>query len=31
MNTDKLYYALCIIGLILIISGLFILTKEDDQ
>jgi len=31
MNTDKLYYALCIIGLILIIGGFFILTNENDE
>jgi len=31
MNIDKLYYALCIIGLILMISGFFIITKDDDQ
>ncbi len=31
MNTDTLYYVLCIIGLILMISGFFIITKNDDQ
>jgi hypothetical protein len=31
MNVDTLYYVLCFIGLILIISGFFILTKDDNQ
>ena len=31
MNTDTLYYVLCGIGLLLIISGFFILTKDDNQ
>jgi hypothetical protein len=31
MNTDTLYYGLCFIGLLLIISGFFILTKDDNQ
>jgi len=30
MNVDTVYYGLCIIGLILMISGFFILTKEND-
>jgi hypothetical protein len=29
MNVDTIYYGLCIIGVILIISGFFILTKEN--
>jgi hypothetical protein len=31
MNNNTLYYTLCIIGLILIISGFFIITKENDD
>jgi hypothetical protein len=31
MNVDTVYYGLCIIGLILMISGFFILTKENDE
>jgi hypothetical protein len=31
MNTDTLYYGLCFIGLLLIISGFFIITKDDNQ
>ena len=31
MNVDTVYYTLCIIGLILMISGFFILTKENDE
>ena len=31
MNTDTLYYGLCFIGLILIISAFFIITKDDNQ
>ena len=31
MNVDTVYYGLCIVGVILIISGFFILTKENDD
>jgi hypothetical protein len=31
MNTDTLYYVLCGIGLILILSGFFAYIKDDDQ
>ena len=31
MNVDTVYYGLCIVGVILIISGFFILTKENDE
>ncbi len=31
MNTDTLYYVLCGIGLLLIISAFFIYIKNDDQ
>ena len=31
MNIDTVYYVLCIVGVILIISGFFILTKENDE
>jgi len=31
MNVNTIYYALCIVGVILIISGFFILTKENDE
>jgi hypothetical protein len=31
MNVDIVYYGLCIVGLILMISGFFILTKENDD
>ena len=31
MNVDTVYYILCIVGLILIISGFFIITKENDD
>jgi hypothetical protein len=31
MNTDTLYYGLCFIGLLLIISAFFIITKDDNQ
>jgi hypothetical protein len=31
MNDNVLYYTLCAIGLILIINGFFILTKDDNQ
>jgi hypothetical protein len=31
MNDNVLYYVLCIIGLILMISGFFIITKDDNQ
>jgi len=31
MNNNTLYYTLCIIGLILIINGFFIITKENDD
>jgi len=31
MNVDTIYYVLCIAGVILIISGFFILTKENDE
>jgi len=31
MNDNTLYYSLCFIGLILIISGFFILTKDNDN
>ena len=31
MNVDTIYYVLCIVGVILIISGFFILTKENDD
>jgi hypothetical protein len=31
MNVDTIYYVLCIIGVILMISGFFILTKENDE
>jgi hypothetical protein len=31
MNVDTIYYGLCIVGVILMISGFFILTKENDE
>ena len=31
MNDNALYYTLCFIGLILIINGFFILTKDNDN
>jgi len=31
MNVDTVYYGLCIAGVILMISGFFILTKENDE
>jgi hypothetical protein len=31
MNTDTLYYVLCGIGLILILSGFFAYIKDDNQ
>jgi hypothetical protein len=31
MNDNVLYYTLCVIGLILIINGFFILTKDDNK
>ena len=31
MNIDTVYYVLCIVGVILMISGFFILTKENDE
>ena len=31
MNSDTLYYALYFIGLLLIISAFFIITKDDNQ
>ena len=31
MNMDTLYYGLCGIGLLLIISAFFIITKDDNQ
>jgi len=31
MNDNTLYYALCIIGILLMIRGFFILTKDDNQ
>jgi hypothetical protein len=31
MNIDTIYYGLCIVGLILMISGFFILTNENDD
>ena len=31
MSDNTLYYILCIIGLILIINGFFILTKDNDD
>ena len=31
MNVDTVYYVLCIVGVILIISGFFILTNENDD
>jgi hypothetical protein len=31
MNTDTLYYILCGIGLILMLSGFFVYIKDDDQ
>jgi hypothetical protein len=31
MNDNTLYYVMCIIGLIVIIRGFFILTKENDD
>jgi hypothetical protein len=31
MNVDTVYYGLCIVGVILIISGFFILTNENDD
>jgi hypothetical protein len=31
MNVDTIYYVLCIVGVILIISGFFILTNENDD
>ena len=31
MSDNVLYYTLCVIGLILIINGFFILTKDDNK
>ena len=31
MNVDTVYYGLCIVGLILIINGFFIITNENDD
>jgi hypothetical protein len=31
MNDNTLYYVLCTIGLILILSGFFVYIKDDDQ
>jgi hypothetical protein len=31
MNDNVLYYGLCFIGLLLIISAFFILTKDNDN
>ncbi len=31
MNDNALYYTLCVIGLILVINGFFILTKDDNK
>jgi hypothetical protein len=31
MNTDTLFYVLCTIGLVLMVSGFFIYIKDDDQ
>jgi hypothetical protein len=30
MNDNVLYYILCVIGLLLMISGFFIITKDDN-
>jgi len=31
MSIDTVYYGLCIVGVILMISGFFILTNENDD
>ena len=31
MSSDTLYYVLCTIGLVLMVSGFFIYIKDDNQ